>query len=61
MRYYIDLKTNRLIDREGELSDIHLDDAVDFNKLCNHLNAKEIEKLEYNNLRFKVRKLSENI
>ena len=45
MRYYIDLKTNRLIDREGELSGIHLDDAVDFNELCNHLNAKEIEKL----------------
>lgn len=65
MRYYIDLKTNRLIDGEGELSDIHLDDAVDFNELCNHLNAKEIEKLEYkrkyNNLRFKVRKLSESI
>lgn len=65
MRYYIDLKTNILIDREGELSDIHLDDKVDFYELCNHLNTKEIEKLEYkkkyNNLRFKVRKLSENI
>lgn len=65
MRYYIDLSSNRLIDSEGELSDIHLDDTVDFDELCNHLNAKEIEKLEYkkkyNNLRFKVRKLSESI
>lgn len=65
MRYYIDLSSSRLIDSEGELSDIHLDDAVDFDELCNHLNAKEIEKLEYkkkyNNLRFKVRKLSESI
>ena len=30
MRYYIDLKTKRLIDREGELSDIHLDGKVNF-------------------------------
>ena len=36
MRYHIDLKTNRLIDREGELSDIHLDDKVDFYELCKH-------------------------
>lgn len=65
MRYYIDLPRKKLVDSEGELSSIHLDDAVDFHELCNHLNAKEIEKLEYkkkyNNLRFKVRKLSESI
>lgn len=65
MRYYIDLETQRLIDKEGELSDIHFDDSIDFHELCSHLNAKETEKIEYkrkyNNLKFRVKKLTESI
>ena len=64
-RYYIDFEKNKLIDREKELSSISLDDKVDFHELCKYLNAKEMEKLQYkkqyNNLRFKIKKLSESI
>ena len=63
MRYYIDLKTNRLIDRKGELSDIHLDDKVDFYELCEHLNQQEVDKLKYKmqlkNFKYQVKKLIE--
>lgn len=63
MRYYIDLKTNRLIDREGELSDIHLDDKVDFYELCKHLNRQEVDKLKYKmqlkNFKYQIKKLIE--
>ena len=61
MRYYIDLSSNRLIDFEGELSDIHLDDKVDFDELCEHLNKQEIDKLKYKmdlkNLKHQIKKL----
>ena len=63
MRYYIDLPTNRLIDSEGELSDIHLDGKVDFSELCEHLNRQEIDKLKYKmqlkNFKYQIKKLIE--
>ena len=63
MRYYIDLKTKRLIDREGELSDIHLDGKVDFYELCEHLNRQETDKLKYKmqlkNFKYQIKKLIE--
>lgn len=63
MRYYIDLKTNRLIDREDELSDIHLDGKVVFYELCEHLNQQEMDKLKYKmqlkNLKYQIKKLIE--
>ena len=65
MRYYIDLEQMILIDNEGELADINLDDKVDFYQLCEYLNAKELETLQYkkkyNNLKFKIKKIAETI
>ena len=63
MRYYIDLPSNRLIDSEGELSDIHLDDKVDFYELGEHLNRQEVDKLKYKmqlkNFKYQIKKLIE--
>ena len=63
MRYYIDLSSSRLIDSAGELSDIHLDDKVDFYELCEHLNQQEIDKLKYKmqlkNFKYQIKKLIE--
>lgn len=65
MRYYLDMDGEQLVDSKGELSSIDFRDKVDFYELCEHLNQKEIETLEYkkelNNLKHKIKKLSESI
>ena len=69
MRYYItknEYNNPILIDKEGELEDIELNYKwFDCDKLCDHLNKQEQEKLEqrrkYNNLKFKIKKIAETI